>query len=296
MSKVILKTICFLCVIILSLACASSSGAVTITDSDFYYPDRNIVPTGKEGLEPGQSATAINFTGVTSGINGVKIVFNESIVDDFSFRTGNSTDMTTWGAPTTPTVAVADNEATIAWSSNPVTNGWLEVTYAPDNLSLYFGNLIGDANLNGSVTPNDALLIINYLNSGASSEEEAYDINNDGAISPVDVLVIINILNQSDGVDTPTLVSGPFSAGSSQPVYWFPVDTTPFSLYEPTEPVSILSYDNIDDYSSFSGLALIGGQDEQYALAVVPKVAEPATILLVGFGLIGLAGLRRKFK
>lgn len=294
--NIIMKKMFFLCMLILVLTFASPSGALTITDSYFYYPDRDVVPTGKKGLEPEQSATSSNFTGVTSGINGVKIVFDGAIVDDFDFRTGNSTDMTTWGTPTTPTVAVVGNEATITWSSNPVTNGWLEVTYAPDNLSLYFGNLIGDVNLNGSVTPNDALLIINYLNSGASSGGEAYDINNDGAISPVDALVIINILNQSAEGDSPTIVSGPFSAISSQPVYWFPVDTTPFSLYEPTGPVSILSYDNIDYDSSFSGLSLIGGQDEQYALAVVPKVAEPATILLVGFGLIGLAGFRRKFK
>lgn len=294
MSKMILKKICFLFFVILVLAFVRPSGAVTISNSNFYYPDLNEVPTGKEGLEPEQFATSSNFTGVTSGINGVKIVFSGTIVDDFSFRTGNSTNMATWGTPTTPTIALADNEATITWSSNPVTNGWLEITYEPDDLVLYFGNLIGDANLNGSVTPIDALLIINYLNSGAVSEEDAYDINNDGTVSPVDVLVIINILNQSFGGDTPTLVSGPFSSDSSQSVYWFPVETTPFSLYEPMGPVSILSINSIDYDSTFSGLALIEDQNEQFALAVVPKVTEPATLLLLGFGLLSLAGLRRK--
>jgi hypothetical protein len=56
-----------------------------------------------------------------------------------------------------------------------------------------------DVNGDGVVTPLDALLIINRLNSGAPPAvrpgEERYDINGDGAITPIDVLYIINALN-----------------------------------------------------------------------------------------------------
>ncbi len=58
-----------------------------------------------------------------------------------------------------------------------------------------------DANDDGFVTPLDALLIINYLNSAGSGPVPPgepfpfYDVNGDNFVSPVDVLLVINELN-----------------------------------------------------------------------------------------------------
>jgi hypothetical protein len=60
-----------------------------------------------------------------------------------------------------------------------------------------------DANNDGEVTPLDALLVFNLLNSGASTTMTAtefpqapfVDINRDGQVSPLDALLIFNHLN-----------------------------------------------------------------------------------------------------
>lgn len=66
-----------------------------------------------------------------------------------------------------------------------------------------------DVNGDGKITPLDALLLINYINSfgsgpirgippkGGSGEREAWiDVNGDGIISPLDALIIVNWLNR----------------------------------------------------------------------------------------------------
>jgi hypothetical protein len=292
MSKVVLKAVCLLSFCILVLSYAGQSGALTIENSYFLHPNLDEVAGGKTGLPPGQTASSENFTNVTSGISGVKIGFDDTIENNFSFRSGNSQDMNEWEALPAPTLTIINQEATITWE-NPVMNGWLEVSYNhnSDKLVMYFGNLVGDANFSGSVTPFDSLLIIDYLNSGETGFIDAYDINNDGAISPIDALLIINILNQSGSF--PTLVSGPFSPDTGQSVQRFTIDTTNFPIHTATGLVHINSYD-----LSLFDIALIGGGDgEDYALALVDKapVPEPATLLLLGSGLLGLLGFRKKF-
>ncbi|MEO1524443.1 MAG: dockerin type I domain-containing protein [Planctomycetota bacterium] len=64
-----------------------------------------------------------------------------------------------------------------------------------------------DVDVNGSVTPGDALTVINYLNTygpgpiGPGDPGYGYDVNGDGMISTIDALLIINYLNRvsSDG-------------------------------------------------------------------------------------------------
>ena len=78
-----------------------------------------------------------------------------------------------------------------------------DITVVQDN-PWHNSTLPTDVNEDSSVTPLDALFIINYLNSNGSeplpmdrstSEPPFYDVNKDGWISPVDGLQVINILN-----------------------------------------------------------------------------------------------------
>lgn len=65
-----------------------------------------------------------------------------------------------------------------------------------------------DTSRNGSVSPVDALLVINYLNSGktrdvkngSADQADFIDVNADNIISPIDALLVINFLNsRADG-------------------------------------------------------------------------------------------------
>lgn len=63
-----------------------------------------------------------------------------------------------------------------------------------------------DVNADGFVTPIDALLIVNFLNTTGSTSVEGLpspppyrDVNGDNSITPIDALIVINELNQSSG-------------------------------------------------------------------------------------------------
>lgn len=61
-------------------------------------------------------------------------------------------------------------------------------------------NVDEDVNSDESVTPLDALMVINFLNQQVTSTVPAgtrLDVNQDGSITPLDALIIINYVNQS---------------------------------------------------------------------------------------------------
>jgi hypothetical protein len=79
-----------------------------------------------------------------------------------------------------------------------------------------------DANTDSSVSPIDALVIINELNdpmvSGAGGLLPAppaagitfyYDVSGDGVVSPIDVLLVINFLNDLTGGESETPANSP---------------------------------------------------------------------------------------
>ncbi|MFO0942575.1 MAG: dockerin type I domain-containing protein [Pirellulales bacterium] len=78
-----------------------------------------------------------------------------------------------------------------------------------DNDSQWHNYLLAlDVNSNGTITPSDALLIINYLNSGENRVLNQtsppfpplyYDTVEDGRVSPSDALAVINHLNSQTG-------------------------------------------------------------------------------------------------
>lgn len=203
--------------------------SATLTGGSFYYIGDNSVAPGKSGLPPGTVATAANFTNNDLGIAGVKLRFmlsaGESLstltINDFEFRFGNDVNPGGWAPLSLTGVSIgsAGDEVTIAWGSPAVKDGWLEVRYAGDQY-LYFGNLVGDADLNGTLSSLDELAVVNHLNSVNPPYSYPYDINGDGLNSPIDPLVINERLNAvGSGF---SLVGGPFrtaaNAGPDQSV------------------------------------------------------------------------------
>ena len=136
-------------------------------------------------------SSVANFNNNEYGISDLKLTFDDTTgigIGDFNFRYGNSNSLSSWVGfsplnfnvvPTTGT------EAILSWT-NPLIDGWLEVEYNT-GLFLYFGNLVGDANLDGYLTPMDALTVIDHINDGHTYFNQ-YDINGDGSVSPVDAL------------------------------------------------------------------------------------------------------------
>jgi hypothetical protein len=281
----------FLSAFLLVLFLAKESDAIPITGG-YFYSNRN-----KIGLAANTQASSENFTNTVDGIGTVVITFNASFTpaqDAFSARTGNSNDAGNW-LLYPHDITISDNQAAI--SVGTLTNSWLEIGYGGSDY-LYFGNLAGDANFDGNLSPLDALLVIDYLNDPSGSTDGAgYDINGDGDVSPIDALIIVNILNSNVG-DYPQLASGPFDPSStgSTSTNFFPLNTTPFQIYTPSGTVNIL--DEETSYDQSLNLALISGptQPNLYAIAMVTPVPEPATMLLLGSGLVALAGFGRRFR
>jgi len=163
----------------------------------------------KSLLEPGQTATAANYTSSSAGVTGLIFDFvnPDGAVDlsDFTFTTGLDNTPDDWAAAPDPTVDFqpgagvgGTDRVLLTWSSaDAIKDAWLEVTiHAGGNTGLgseqvyYFGNIIGDVSGDGLTNATDVLQI--WANrrfaDNPATVEDIWDINKDGLTNATDVL------------------------------------------------------------------------------------------------------------
>jgi hypothetical protein len=169
--------------------------------------DDAALATDKTALLPGQTATFANYTSYDKGINGVMVdLANKPLgtvisTADFSFAT--STDGVNWApAAALPTIldrpgagANGADRIEIVFPDGSISNQWLRVTVlATANTGLaspdvfYFGNLVGDANGNGSVSVADVGLTKSLVGQSTDVTSPA-DFNRSGQITVADVAI-----------------------------------------------------------------------------------------------------------
>ena len=177
--------------------------------------DDEAVPSDKQALLPGQTATFTNYTSYVLGINGIMVdVTGPALVglsdDDFDFRVGNSNQPEEWEpAPAPLGTAVRNGEGTAAsnrivliWADGEIAGQWLRVTVRatertglPKANVFYFGNAIGDC---GS-SKNDAFVNAtdeiqarqhprNLLFNPAPVDDR-YDYNRDRRVNATDQII-----------------------------------------------------------------------------------------------------------
>ena len=198
--------------------------------------DDAAIATNKVALLPGGTASFLNVTSYTRGINGVMVDVAELPAGvtlnggDFTFRSGATSDRADWSAGpapvlvTTRLVAPGRHRVTLVWRdhnpndesslSQAVANGWLEVTLkASEKTNLladdvfYFGNLIGETggtNAAGELGVNafDAGRVRAAQRSSAASISNLYDFNRDGRVNVVD----LGVARSRDQVTLPLMM------------------------------------------------------------------------------------------
>ncbi|HEX4793734.1 MAG TPA: S8 family serine peptidase [Humisphaera sp.] len=175
--------------------------------------DDDAIASDKVPLLPGQTASFLNYTSYTNGINGIMIDIARPpagyvpAIGDFSFKVGNNSDPTTWNAPApTPTSITAMSDPglggseriEIIFADQAITNEWLQVTVNADSNTklaatdvFYFGNAVGDTGnspTDAAVNAADVLAARGRQSIFGSFIYNRWDFNRDGFIDNPDVL------------------------------------------------------------------------------------------------------------
>ena len=172
--------------------------------------------SGKSPLLPGETATFENYHSYSKGINGMVLEVNEiptvpnsSNLDQFfSFRTGNSDDVSTWTAAVAPNAVTYQSNVNpsgadlifLTWADEAIKNVWLEVTFLSNSTTgftepsvFYFGNIIGET---GNDTANAIVNLAdvagtrqNQTGFGSTDINNQFDFNRDSKVNLIDIAI-----------------------------------------------------------------------------------------------------------
>jgi len=206
---------------------------------DFNDPSANIFDAGatdgsKVALLPGQSANFQNYTNFDGGLTGISVdVANLYVsagvsLSDFTFKTGNVSDTSSWTSITPDGMAIfpgagsgGSTRIEFVWNrSDAVKNAWLQIGVlagSDTNLAagdtFYFGNAIGEIGnspFDAKVTAVDVILTrVNAAN--GVGETDPYDINRDGNVDVNDENIALahetTVLNAMQLITAPAAFS-----------------------------------------------------------------------------------------
>jgi len=206
-----------------------------------------VVSLGKTALLPGQTATFVNYTSYTKGINGIMVDINglpaTPVAADFVFRVGNDNDPGAWAAAPAPQsitvradAGTGDSErVTIIWADDDwmtptvepgaIAKQWLQVTVLatantglPENDVFYFGNAIGESGnsiVDAAVNATDEIGARNHPHwfLDPAPIKDAYDYNRDKRVDATDQIIARN--NQTYFLNDLNLITVPASTGGS---------------------------------------------------------------------------------
>jgi hypothetical protein len=216
--------------------------------------DDAAIATDKAALLPGGTASFANYTSYDKGINGIMVdianLAGTPTAADFVFKTGNSSDPSTWTlAPAPLSITVrwgagvnGSDRVTLIWADNnldgqadpneAVAKKWLQVTVLSDGNGgqtglasddvFYFGNAVGESG-DGSGAPSyayvnatDKLAARNnprtFLN--PAPIDFAYDFNRDKKVNATDELIASN--NGTTFLTALKMISVPAVGGGTQ--------------------------------------------------------------------------------
>jgi len=200
---------------------------------------------GKTVLQPGQTATMVNYTSFSRGINGIMVDI-ENLADadglsdvDFDFHASNrdngpadnTHDPSTWVEAPTPTISVREHagtggshRVTLIWSDRAIRNQWLQVTVKANTTTglgqndvFYVGNAVGESLDSAAFTFVDGTDFAGARDNTHDSDARApiddrFDYNRDSLVDDSDLAIARD--NHTNFLTSLTLFTAPPSGAS----------------------------------------------------------------------------------
>ena len=173
--------------------------------------DDNAIATDKHALLPEQTASFVNYTNYSKGLNGIMIDIRalpgNVTSDDFIFKVGNNNNAAGWDLASNPatvalrTLAGGVTRVTVTWDDNAIQKQWLEIQVnANDDTGLvlpdvfYFGNAIAESgnSVTDAIVNATDVLEARVHPSGPFSPanvENRYDFNRDRLVNSTDIAI-----------------------------------------------------------------------------------------------------------